>query len=192
MALKIYFGAPGSGKTTYAAKIVSDNLKRGVKTYSNVPIKGAYLIDMSDVGVFDISGGDVIIDEAGIVYNSRAYKSLPSHVIQWFKLYRHYGVRHIYVISQSYEDMDITLRRLATELYLITRVVIPGIICIRRIAVRPDVDDNTHQIIDYYSVPSWSLRLVYGRKYWRMFNSWSCPALPCKDYLLCGDVSSDP
>ena len=77
MSIKIYFGVPGSGKTTLAAKIVLENLKRGVKTYTNVPIKGGLLFDASNIGTFDISDGEMILDEAGIQFNNRKFKTLP-------------------------------------------------------------------------------------------------------------------
>ena len=111
MGIKIFFGVPGSGKTTLAAKFVHDNLKHGIKTFSNVPIKGALLFETSDLGVYDISDGCMVLDEAGIAFNNRKFKTLSQSTIEWLKLHRHYGIRDIYVFSQSYDDMDITLRR---------------------------------------------------------------------------------
>lgn len=181
MGFYIYFGVPGSGKTTHAAKIVIDNLKRGFPTYSNVPIKGAFTIDASDIGQYSISNCDLVIDEASIEYNNRKYKSLPQSVIQWYKLYRHYGVRNIYVYSQSYEDMDITLRRLADRYFLIKRTLIPWLSIIRPIHVKIGIDEVSKQIIDQYTfdiLPSF----MWLPKYWYLFDSWSAPELPIKEY----------
>ena len=102
--LNVYFGVPGSGKTTFAAYLTkwalhenalirfcrryenaltkmilnSKYLKRRIDVYSNVPITGAYRLDAKvDIGNFMIENAKVIIDEAGIEYNNRNYKSFP-------------------------------------------------------------------------------------------------------------------
>ena len=178
MSIKIYFGVPGSGKTTNAARIVLGNLKKGITTYSNVPIKGAVLYDSSYIGKYDISDGDMIIDEAGIHYNNRKFKTLPQEQIEWFKLSRHYGIHNIHIFSQSYEDMDITLRRLADEIYVVKRTLIPFIFCTRRIYVKVGIDKETHQIQDQYFFRFLGIKLYAGFHYWHMFDSWSAPELP--------------
>lgn len=182
MSIKIYFGVPGSGKTTLAAKIVLENLKRGVKTYSNVPIKGALLYAPSDIGRVDISDGEMIIDEAGIDFNNRKFKTLPQHTIEWFKLSRHYGIRNIHIFSQSYDDMDITLRRLADEIYTIKRTLIPLVFCRRRIKVKVGIDKETHQIMDMYFFQFLGINTYVGYHYWHMFDSWSAPVLPVAEW----------
>lgn len=179
MSIKIYFGVPGSGKTTLAAKIVHDNLKKGITTYSNVPIKGAILFDSTDIGKYDISDGEMVLDEAGIVFNSRKFKTLPQSTIEWFKLSRHYGIRNIHVFSQSYDDMDITLRRLADEIFVIKRSIIPFVFCMRRIKVKVGIDEESHQITDQYFFQFLGVKPYLGYKFWHMFDSWSAPVLPC-------------
>lgn len=183
MSIKIYFGVPGSGKTTLAAKIVLENLKRGVNTYTNVPIKGALLFDASDIGSIDISDGEMILDEAGIQFNNRKFKTLPQSTIEWFKLSRHYGIRNIHIFSQSYDDMDITLRRLADEIYVIKRSLIPLLFSKRRIKVKVGIDKDTHQIMDQYFFQFLGINTYVGYHYWHMFDSWSAPVLPlCEWY----------
>ena len=182
MSIKIYFGVPGSGKTTLAAKIVLENLKRGVNTYSNVPIKGALLFDSSDIGSIDISDGEMILDEAGITFNNRKFKTLPQSTIEWFKLSRHYGIRNIHIFSQSYDDMDITLRRLADEIYVIKRSLIPLLFSKRRIKVKVGIDKDTHQIMDQYFFQFLGINTYVGYHYWHMFDSWSAPCLPLAEW----------
>lgn len=177
MGIKIFFGVPGSGKTTLAAKFVHDNLKHGVKTFSNVPIKGALLFDTSDLGVIDISDGCMVLDEAGIAFNNRKFKTLSQSTIEWLKLHRHYGIRDIYVFSQSYDDMDITLRRLADEIYVVKRSLIPCLFSTKRIKVKVGIDKDTHQIMDQYFFQFLGVKSYFGFHYWHMFDSWSAPVL---------------
>lgn len=178
MSIKIFFGVPGSGKTTLAAKLVHDNLKRGIKTFSNVPIKGALLFDTSDLGLYDISDGCMVLDEAGIAFNNRKFKTLSQSTIEWLKLHRHYGIRDIYVFSQSYDDMDITLRRLADEIYVVKRSLIPCLFSTKRIKVKVGIDKDTHQIMDQYFFQFLGVKSYFGFHYWHMFDSWSAPDLP--------------
>lgn len=185
MSVIVYFGVPGSGKTTLAAKIAYKNAKRGIKTYSNVPIMGTLLINSADIGKVDISNGDMILDEAAIDFNNRSYKTMPKSTIEWLKLHRHYGIGTIHVFSQSYEDMDITIRRLQTVMYRLTRTLIPGVFLTRRIGVSIDIDKDTHQVIECYR---WAglPRFHFGWRYWSMFDSWSAPALPTCDFERIG------
>lgn len=185
MSVLIYFGVPGSGKSTLAAKIVYNNFKRHIKTYSNVPISGAYLINSSDIGKVDISDGDLILDEAAIDFNNRSYKTMPKSSIEWFKLHRHYGIGTIHVFSQSYEDMDITLRRLQTCMYRITRTMIPSVFMKRKIAVSIGIDKESHQIIEHYK---WSgfPSFFCGLRYWSMFDSYAAPTLPASEFESVG------
>lgn len=185
MGLFIYFGVPGSGKTTLAAKFVYQNLKHDITTFSNVPIKGAWLFNASrDLGSSSITDCDLIIDEAGIEYNNRNFKAMPKHQIEWFKLYRHYNVRNIYVFSQSYEDMDITLRRLADRVYIVRRSLLPFFTSVKRVNMRIGIDENTHQLTDLYYFDLFGISLCFNPRYWPMFDSWACPPLPPGDFCV--------
>lgn len=184
--VKIYFGVPGSGKTTYAAKIVKKNLKKGIKTFTNVNIRGSIKIDTSQIGHFDMSDGELIIDEASIEYNNRNYKSLPKEQIAWYKLARHYGIRNIYIFSQSYDDMDITLRRLADVLYIVRRTMIPGLIVTKQISRKIGINNETHQIEDQFFFKFLQLSFAFGPLYWKLFDSWEAPCLPPRKMYISG------
>lgn len=184
--VRIYFGVPGSGKTTYAAKIVKKNLKKGIKTFCNVNILGSIKIDSRDIGRIDISDGDLIIDEASIEYNNRNYKALPQEQIQWFKLSRHYGIRNIYIFSQSYDDMDITLRRLADVLFIVKRSIIPWLIVVKQISRRIGINAESHQIEDQFYFKAFQLSFCFGPFYWRMFDSWEAPSLLARKLNILG------
>ena len=110
LQLNVYFGVPGSGKTTYAAYLArkaqkesivirlckrfpcrftnwilsGNNWKRAYPVWSNVPIKGTYQLNAkSDIGVYMIQNGKMIIDEAGVEFNNRDYKAFPKTAIRF-------------------------------------------------------------------------------------------------------------
>lgn len=201
--LNVYFGVPGSGKTTFAAHLTrwalhenalirfcrknqnfltrpilnSKYLKRRIDVYSNVPITGAYRLDAkADIGNYMIENAKVIIDEAGIEYNNRNYKAFPPESIYFYKYHRHY--------SQSYEDMDVTLRRLAQNFYVVRRSLVPFCIVARRIRRRVGVDEQTKQITDLYAMglPVLDTKRIFSPPLWKLFNSYSRKELPQKQW----------
>lgn len=206
--LNVYFGVPGSGKTTFAAYLAkqmnkqsrvitwaqkhpsaasekllaSRFLKRSVPVYSNVPITGAYALDpQQDIGKVMIADGKVIIDEAGIEYNNRNFKAFGQDAIYWYKYHRHYECS-VDVFSQSYEDMDITLRRLAQNYYVVKKSLLPFFIVCKRIRRKVGIDEHTHQIIDkyYFGFPFLDSKWVFSPPLWKLFNSYSRKELPAK------------
>lgn len=210
LQLNVYFGVPGSGKTTYAAYLAKQarresivirlckrfpnkftawilngkNWKRSYPVWSNVPISGTYQLNArEDIGVHMVQNGKMIIDEAGVEFNSRNYKSFPQTAIHFFKYHRHYGVS-VDVFSQSFEDMDVTLRRLAQNFYVVKRSVIPFFVVTKRIRRKVGIDDNTHQLCDHYAfgLPVLDSKWVFCPPLWKMFDSYSFDVLPEKEW----------
>lgn len=208
--LNVYFGVPGSGKTTFAAYLTKwalhesliirlcrrfDNplsrlilkskyFKRRIDVYSNVPITGAYQLDpKEDIGVYMIENAKIIIDEAGIEYNNRNFKSFPPHAIYFYKYHRHYRCS-VDVFSQSYDDMDITLRRLAQNFYVVKKSLIPFCVVARRIRRKVGVDEQTKQIADLYAMglPILDTKRIFSPPLWKLFNTHSCKELKSKDW----------
>lgn len=210
LQLNVYFGVPGSGKTTYAAYLAreaqreskvlrlcrrfpnrftnwilnGENWKRPYPVWSNVPISGTLRINAKeDLGVNLIQDGKLIIDEAGVEFNNRNYKNFPQTAIKFFKYHRHYGVS-VDVFSQSFEDMDVTLRRLAQNFYVVRRSVIPWFIVTKLIRRKVGVDQNSHQLVDAYSfgLPVLDTKWIFCPPLWRMFNSYDIEDLPEKEW----------
>lgn len=219
LQLNVYFGVPGSGKTTFAAylakKAQKESLiikvcrrfpcrftnwilngkhwKRRMNVWSNVPINGCYRVDArNDIGVYMMENGKLIIDEAGVEFNSRKYKTFPEAAIYWFKFHRHYGMS-VDVFSQSHEDMDVTLRRLAQNFYVVRKSLIPFFVVIRRIRRKVGIDENTHQIVDAYSfdLPVLGTRRIFCPPLWKMFNTYDHEDLPEKDWKLWDEPMED-
>ena len=210
--LNVYFGVPGSGKTTFAAYLTrwalhenviirfcrrhqnpvtrallnSRYLKRRIDVYSNVPITGPYVLNArEDIGHYMIEDAKVIIDEAGIEYNNRNLKSFPQEAVYFYKYHRHYRVS-VDVFSQSYEDMDVTLRRLAQNFYVVRRSLVPFCVVARRIRRRVGVDEHTKQIADLYALglPVLDTKRIFSPPLWKMFNSYSRRELPRKEWSV--------
>jgi hypothetical protein len=61
------------------------------------------------------------LSEAQRKYNSRAYKTFPDHVSQWYETHRHNG-HNVTLDSQSIERLDKNIRRVVEEfVYIVSR-----------------------------------------------------------------------
>lgn len=196
--IRTFFGSPGCGKTTLAVKMAIKNKRRYDHRYCNFEntAPGVGCCDLHQLGNWTFPPNSYIaVDEAGIDFNSRAHKDLPKPTIAWFKLHRHYRC-DLDVLSQSWDDMDITIRRLSNELWYIYRFG-PWSLA-RRVYKRVTVDKNTEQIIDGYKMASmlwllvwplqlgWpflpKLKLTFRPFYYRFFSSWSTPPTVIRDF----------
>ncbi|MDD6159993.1 MAG: hypothetical protein PUB51_02540 [Oscillospiraceae bacterium] len=211
--LNVYFGVPGSGKTTFAAYLAKQHMResriirfarkhsgklsswllndtsffrRAGAVYSNVPITGTYTLDpKTDIGNYMIENAKVLIDEAGIEYNNRNFKTFPKEAIYWYKYHRHYKCS-VDVFSQSYEDMDVTLRRLAQNYFVVKKSFFPYFVVRKRIRRKIGIDDMTHQIMDkfYFGIPVLDTKWIFCPPLWKLFNSFSRKELPAKDWNI--------
>ena len=177
----LYFANIGSGKTTYLSKLAIKELKKikkGKSKYkyvvSNAIISG--VIYVPDIRKLMKAGALkdtlLLIDEGSIEYNNRK-QNLTELEITWFKLIRHYNCSTI-VLSQSYDDIDITLRRLYTEIYILNRL--PWVTLIRPIKKYVGIDEVSNQIVDKYKfkIP-FTWRVFIRPIYFKYFNSWWIP-----------------
>lgn len=116
--LYMIFGKKGSGKTTLLTKIALTSLAKGKFVYSTEAIPGCYKIEPSDIGyVMFPRDSVVLIDEVGLVWDSRDFKKFDKNVNAWFKYQRHLGVT-VYLFSQTF-DVDKKIRDLVDAMYLV-------------------------------------------------------------------------
>lgn len=192
--LIMIFGKKGSGKTTLLTKLTLKYLKKGVPVYSNVPIPGAYLFNPLDIGFKEIPPNSVVmIDEVGMIWDSRDFKSFRKEYRDYFKYQRHY--RHtVYLLSQAF-DIDKKLRDLTDQMYLI-RCHFNVFSVARRVnkiitIVHPDSGTGEARIADDYQFDNlllfWAgaVKITFIPRYAPYFKSYNPPPLPKGEYALC-------
>ena len=180
--LSIYFGVPGSGKTTFAAWLAKKDMKHKRNVWSNVPITGTYKFEpKDDIGKYMVCDGRVIIDEAGLEYNNRDFKTFSSSQNYFYKYHRHYQL-DVDIFSQGYDDMDKKLRILARRLYIVKKSLIPFLIKRKRISKKVGINELTKEICDEYFLVPFSGKYIFSPVLWKMFNTYSRKILPEKEW----------
>lgn len=173
-SLHLYFGLPGSGKSTYASLIVDQCQKANIPVYCNFPVKGTYQFDpVSDLGKHMLENCVLIIDEGGLVFNNRDFAKFSKSNLEFFKLHRHYNTE-IHIFSQGINDCDIKIRQLAQKIFYIERCLMPYSRRIRRVKRYLGIDENG-QLIDKYDFVPFSKKLIWLPSFWNMFDSFNKP-----------------
>lgn len=189
--IDMFFGLPGSGKTTVLADIIRQSLykiKKNISVYCNMPVRGANIVQRSDIGKYDFrqQGDDaalLLLDEGQTIYNCRNAMSkkeserLSADEVSFFCMHRHYKTM-MCCFSQGFEDMDKIIRNRTTKLYYVEKSRIRPFIRIRTISKIIAIDDIQKQICEGFEFEKWSTRYVYGRRVWKMFDTYDAPELP--------------
>lgn len=163
--LIMIFGKKGSGKSTLLAKLVVYYLKKGYTVYSTEKVPGARVFDVKQIGDITFPEDSVIlIDEVGMIWDNRNYKTFRPEVRDYFKYQRH--EKHIvYLFSQTF-DVDVKIRNLTDVMYLckchfgwlsIARKINRNIILVE------PTGDNEARIADNLEFEPWILSLFGSR-----------------------------
>lgn len=116
--LTFIFGKKGSGKSTLLTRFALEYQKKGWNVYSTEPIPGCYKIDYTDIGYAHIPPRScIIIDEVGMIWDNRGFKTFKPEVRDYFKLQRHY--KHAVIMASQTFDVDKKIRDLADAMYLV-------------------------------------------------------------------------
>lgn len=92
--LIMVFGKKGSGKSTTLCKLAFMYHKRGWTVYSTENTPFSYKIDPDQIGFVQLQPHSILlVDEVGMIWDNRNYKSFRPEVRDFFKLQRHYKIR---------------------------------------------------------------------------------------------------
>lgn len=127
--LQFIIGDCGAGKTTYAAKVASQYLKKGYPVYSNIYIEGCRQFVIEDLMTYEFGDGAVVILDEGATYGLASRgdahkKSNSPKVIEYFTMYRHYKVQEIIIISPSFQDIIPVVRSRVKKIYVVRNSIL--------------------------------------------------------------------
>lgn len=212
MAVSLYFGLPGAGKTTLMAyhALKGINSKKYENVYGNVhmAIDGYTYIDNECIGQFNLENCLILIDEATLFADSRRYKDFDMGKITYFLEHRHFNA-DIILFTQQWDGVDRKIRVITDRVYYVFKGKILGHwfttyyrIPYGIIIPDPHKDKSSEklgEIVQGYCKPNILIRLfapkLYRPKYYKYFDSWEkpyLPKLPRKYQPYVSEVSPDP
>lgn len=182
--LYLVFGKKGSGKSSYLVKLAIKYMKKGYFVYTNMAdmmVPGVRLIDIDQLGEFvPVANSLLLVDECGMIWDNRNYKSFRPDVRDFFKLQRHYHVL-CYLASQTF-DVDKKLRDLTDGMILIINVLNVfsiGKTITRKITLTESTSEAESRIAENLKFkPFWNWKLTYLPKWAKYFNSFEAPSKP--------------
>ena len=159
----------------------------GYTVYSDSEIFNTYKLDTNWIGKYDFPKNSVLlIQEAGITWDNRNFKTFPQEVRDFFKLQRHKNVI-VYLASQSF-DVDKKLRDLTDEMYLIVpfmRIFSIAKKINKKITIsKQENNDNSNSNEQGFLTESYSFdlpffwKITYIPRYVKYFNSFECETKP--------------
>lgn len=195
MAVLLYFGLPGCGKTTMLAKLAFDAVRKNRydHVYTNVAlnIPGVTLIDNDCIGKYELRDCLLLIDEATLFADSRAYKTFDKGRLEYFLEHRHRNA-DICLFTQQWDGVDRKIRVITDRVYYIKKsfwfrkwisycyripydIIIPD-------PKKAQGSSKLGEIIQGYCKPPLFFRIfcqrLYRPKYYRYFDSWELDPLP--------------
>lgn len=193
MAISLYFGLPGCGKTTLLTKLALNAVRKGryQNVYTNVHlnIPGVTYVDNDCIGRYELKNCLLLIDEATLFADSRAYKEFSKGRMEYFLEHRH-RCADIVLFTQQWDGVDRKIRVITDRVYYVYKGFFLGhwFSSCWRVPygiLFPDpkkTGEKLGEIIQGYSKPNIFIRLfarrIYRPKYYPYFDSWELEELP--------------
>lgn len=186
--ISIYFGLPGSGKTTLitylALKAVKQRkYKRVCTNVIGLKIPNVEFFDCKDIGHYDTTGCLLLIDEIQLFADNRDWSTFDNDHKKFLFLHRHFKCDIAY-FSQQWDGADSKIRGLSERVYYVRKnPVLRGITTVYRVPNKisfPTPDSpKGGQIIMGYFAPGiferlFALRILRSR-YYKYFDSYYKP-----------------
>lgn len=193
MAVSLYFGLPGAGKTTIlvyeALKAVKSGKYRNVYSNVRIGVFGVTYIDNFCIGKYNLSDCLILIDEATLFADSRAYKEFGKDKLTYFLEHRHYNA-DIMLFTQQWDGVDRKIRVITDRVYYVYKGVLLGKWFSRYYRIpygiiipnpKKDQGEKLGDIVQGYCKPNILIRLfspwIFRPLYYQYFDSWERPYL---------------
>ncbi len=178
------FGKKGAGKSTLMVRCMLRDLKHGWNVYTDIQdciVPGVRIINSSDLAKFVPDANSALyLDEVGIAFDNRSYKTFDAGLRDFFKLQRKYKCK-VVMNSQSF-DVDKKIRDVTDSMILQT--AIGNVLTLSR-PIRRSVtlceataqaDSRIADNLKFESVFRW--RIYFMPKYFKYFESFNAPERP--------------
>lgn len=158
--VELNIGNIGTGKTADIIKQSIKSHKSGEfdQIYTTIDAPNCYKFNFEDLanGVTFKPNSDVYIDEIGILFSNREFKTNSKAIIDWMKLCRHYQCR-IHLYSQD-ADTDKKLRMIVSQVWKMERF---GVWTIKR-RISKTIDLSTDETGNGRLVESYKMASIIG------------------------------
>lgn len=179
--LTYIFGLKGAGKSTYMVKLMLQDIKAGWTVYTNmfdVNIPGVRLFDVSELMERAPPPKSALyIDEAGLIWDNRAFQSFVKGYTEYFKLQRKY--RNKLIINSQALDVDKKIRDLIDRMFLMSNiwgciaVVRPLKRTIKVLEAQGNSESRLALNLIFEGITHF--RFFWMPRYWKYFDSFSAP-----------------
>lgn len=175
-------GLPRSGKTTTLACIAYHALQHKSflnfrsdykRVFSTFYLKGTYKLDFEDLPNYNFSNSLILVDEIGLLADSRNFKNFSDKMTYFFKMHGHQE-SDVVVCSQTL-DFDKKIRDIIDEYYFLEPWYLGYSLLI---PIKHSFDEARGMIDKYSRAPRSKWKHIRRKKYYHLFDSYEIMQLP--------------
>lgn len=195
--ITLFFGRKGCGKSTILTAYAIKALKQGKTVYTTEDIEGCITVNYKDIGKYHFEPDSlVLVDEAGLLFDNRNFKSFSKEMRDFITLVRHYRCQLV-MCSQVWDNVDLKIRQQLDYLYLVKKHfrVFTVARCIQKqFGVYRGSSARPSDILEEYSyymplLPS-SWKIFFIPKWSKFFDSFAKPDLPVNNEWVVTPIKS--